>query len=91
MNDVAISARRERSRLRKSCKMRKSLRKRVRQRDGDMCWICGKAMSFDHPASNRSATLDHILPLKCGGATTMGNLKLAHRLCNQRRGSPASM
>ena len=66
------------------------LRLRLRERDGDLCWICGKAMVFGTRKNKPDvASIDHIVPKVHGGPTTMANLKLAHRLCNNRRGSPA--
>lgn len=47
-----------------------------------LCWICEKPM---HGLSD--ATYDHIIPASRGGTWDRWNLKLAHRLCNNRRGS----
>jgi 5-methylcytosine-specific restriction endonuclease McrA len=66
------------------------LRQRLRERDGDLCWLCGKPMVFDSRKNKPdAATIDHIVPQSHGGQTTMANLRLAHKLCNNRRGSPA--
>lgn len=51
---------------------------------GDVCAWCGRAM-------NGAATLDHVLPPRFGGGVRdVGNLVLAHRICNQRREYPAA-
>ena len=32
-----------------------------------------------------SASLDHIVPLSQGGTHTLGNVQLAHLVCNERK------
>lgn len=61
-------------------------REQLRQRDGDCCWLCGRPMKFDNPRRLTGATLDHVLPRSQGGGNDIGNLKLAHRVCNEKRG-----
>lgn len=55
------------------------------------CWRCGicnrrvdKRLTYPHL---RSASLDHIEPLACGGTHTKDNVQLAHLNCNIRKGS----
>lgn len=64
----------------------------LRTRDGDLCWLCGEPMDFsDRPsggAGDRSATLDHVVPLGRGGSNEQTNLRLAHAKCNNERGCP---
>lgn len=60
--------------------------RRVRKRDGDNCFYCGKVMDFT-PASNRifkddHATLEHVIPLSKGGNHSWDNVVLACRRCN---------
>ncbi len=43
-------------------------------------------MDFKTRRAHKSATLDHIIPRLNGGGATLDNLKLAHKLCNQKRG-----
>jgi 5-methylcytosine-specific restriction endonuclease McrA len=60
--------------------------RRVRLRDGDLCYYCQVEMDFT-PAKNRvfkddHASLEHILPLSKGGGHTWDNVVLACRKCN---------
>lgn len=70
---------------------RKRLRKAVRERDGDLCHWCGKPMRFGKREAigirepDDWATLEHILPISQGGTDDLGNLALAHKLCNSSR------
>jgi hypothetical protein len=59
-------------------------------RDGWMCHICGSATdtSADVPHP-RAPTIDHILPLSCGGEDTSENVKTACFICNSKRGNRA--
>jgi HNH endonuclease len=61
-------------------------RKRIRQRDGDDCWLCKKPIDFtlenDHAMR---ASLDHYVPRKWGGSNRAENLRLAHQHCNVSR------
>lgn len=58
-------------------------------RDGGLCWICGKpagrAANGNDPRWR--VTLDHVVPVSKGGRFTFGNLRVAHKLCNMRRGN----
>ena len=59
---------------------------RVRERDGDNCWICNEIVlegfQDGHP---RLATLDHVVEVCNGGSNHISNLRLAHRKCNNDR------
>jgi 5-methylcytosine-specific restriction endonuclease McrA len=62
---------------------------RLRLRDGDYCHICEVLMRFDKSERESAidATVDHIQPVSNGGKqSSMSNMKLAHRWCNNRRG-----
>jgi hypothetical protein len=55
-------------------------------RDGDRCWYCG--CRFEGPdGGSRTLTLDHVNPVTGGGGSTLDNLRLCCRTCNQRKGS----
>ena len=58
------------------------------QRDEWVCWLCQEGVStFGYgPAL---ATFDHVVPRAYAGPTTVTNLRLAHKLCNNLRGAPA--
>ncbi|QPZ39533.1 HNH endonuclease [Paramicrobacterium chengjingii] len=57
------------------------------RKNGIGCHICGKPIDYNldwkHPMSK---TADHINPIANGGKMT-GELRLAHRSCNSRRGT----
>ena len=59
---------------------------KLRERDGDICQICGLPV-VDSDINNGHAgrmypTLDHIIPLSKGGSHTWDNVQLAHMSCN---------
>jgi hypothetical protein len=61
---------------------------RLAQRDGWWCWLCGAAIDPAAPANSPgSGTVDHVVPRSRGGTDEPGNLRLAHRRCNVRRGN----
>lgn len=51
---------------------------RLRQRDGDACWLCGL------PTTDRDRTIEHLLARTHGGNDDLANLCLTHGDCNQR-------
>lgn len=58
----------------------------IAERDQNVCHICGfdvdlQATTYDPMAR----TFDHVIPLSRGGAHSMENVKVAHRLCNIRK------
>lgn len=55
-------------------------REAIFERDEWLCGICGEPVEADE------ATLDHIVPISLGGADEPSNVRLAHFLCNSRRG-----
>lgn len=68
--------------------------KRLWVRDGGKCGICGKTVNLKlcrGGPGNRidmmAATVDHIIPLACGGSHTWDNVRLAHFMCNSKRGT----
>ncbi|MEY8436246.1 HNH endonuclease [Atopobiaceae bacterium 24-176] len=56
----------------------------------DRCWICGQPVDKDlrgtcHPMAPE---VDEIVPVSAGGdPLDRGNVRLAHRICNVRRGN----
>jgi len=65
---------------------RETKRKKLRERDGDHCWICRQPMDFKGSAIGPEfATIDHVVPRSQGGSHDIGNLRLAHRRCNLAR------
>lgn len=61
---------------------------RLAQRDGPVCWLCGNEVDPAAPrGSGWAGSVDHVVPRARGGGDEPGNLRLAHRTCNSRRGS----
>jgi len=57
--------------------------KKLYERDGGVCQICGLPVAFDKaPEKLWSATIDHVVPLSRGGTHEPCNCQLAHRICN---------
>lgn len=59
----------------------------IRERDGNRCHLCSKAVpnkAWPHPLS---ASLDHVIPLSRGGIHDPDNVKLAHLRCNVEKGA----
>jgi hypothetical protein len=67
---------------------RKKVIAALRARDGWACQICGAALDDPSPAYPHpmSAQIDHLEPAWKGGGEDLANLRLAHRVCNMRRG-----
>lgn len=64
----------------------KVYRKRIYERDGWRCKLCGKKVKRDAKVPHPLApTLDHIVPLACGGQHEAANCQTAHYLCNSRK------
>lgn len=60
----------------------------IYERDGWVCQICYLPIAVDAPVNDDYApSLDHITPRSAGGGHETDNLRLAHRLCNAKRGA----
>jgi 5-methylcytosine-specific restriction endonuclease McrA len=58
------------------------------ERDRWKCGICGRKVDRDLAYPDpKSASLDHIVPLSCGGEHSRANSRLAHLDCNIQRGN----
>jgi 5-methylcytosine-specific restriction endonuclease McrA len=65
--------------------------KKLIQRDGLQCKICGKMCNpDDHSWANHSGpmrpSVDHIIPLAKGGPHDWDNVQVAHIICNSAKG-----
>lgn len=71
-------------RIKLSGERKRDLIHRVLSSHGDTCYICGLAVIMSLPEySERSATLDHVVPLSRGGTLTgVHNLRIVHKNCN---------
>jgi len=60
----------------------------IAQRDRAICQLCRKRVAMTqvvpHP---KSPTIDHVVPLACGGDDTRANVQLAHFMCNAIKNS----
>src|SRR4051812_11414139 len=57
---------------------------RLRVRDGDLCWLCGKPLDFKaKPNSSKAWSVEHLIPISLGGPGTLENLVLCHPPCNR--------
>lgn len=64
----------------------------LRRRDGDNCWLCQKPVDFaiTDPQDPGYRTRDHVVPRSQNGPGGLGNFRLAHRECNEKRGRETS-
>ena len=53
----------------------------IKVRDRMLCCICGKRVA------KKDLSFDHVIPLAMGGPHMEWNLRVAHRLCNSRKGA----
>ena len=65
--------------------------KKLYDRDGGICWLCGKECDYDDYYITEEGyfvtganypSVDHVYPLSKGGLHSWDNVKLAHHLCN---------
>lgn len=63
---------------------------------GDVCALCGKAVDWNDyevrengviVCGNYYPSIDHIVPVSGEGLHAWGNVQLAHRICNTRKGA----
>ena len=77
--------------LRKSAEKRERLRALLFEQQAGLCHLCGGQMTLERNVGNKVgkyfATFDHVRPRSEGGTAYFTNLKLAHRSCNNARGS----
>lgn len=78
--DVLQAPKRRRAERLRNAKRAPINREAIFERDGWLCGICGE------PVAVGDATLDHIVPISLGGSHEPSNVRLAHSLCNSRRG-----
>jgi hypothetical protein len=76
----AAARRRRKARLRGAVTEPYS-REEIAERDGWRCHLCGARVSRE------TWSIDHLVPVSRGGADTRENVRLAHLLCNSRRGA----
>lgn len=83
-------AHRDRRRTRKAGGER-VFRRKVFERDGWRCRLCGGKVARDRAVPHPKApTVDHIVPLAEGGQHTYLNVQTAHFICNSLKGASAA-
>jgi hypothetical protein len=65
---------------------RRRLVNRLRWKYGDNCHWCKEVMIFNDIDGPLRATIEHVIPLNRGGLDNENNMRLAHKLCNNKRG-----
>ena len=68
------------SKKRVSGKSKRAKINRIMNRDGDRCFFCGLPLGDD-------ITIEHLVPIKCGGGNHIANICLSHSECNKNAGS----
>lgn len=62
----------------------------IAKRDKYKCHICRKRVNMNLDVQDiYSPTMDHLIPISLGGDHTYANIRLAHRICNSRKGNRA--
>jgi hypothetical protein len=51
--------------------------KMIKERDGDLCFICKKPF-----INNLDITIEHWIPRAAGGSDELDNLRISHKKCN---------
>lgn len=90
---VAASARQHKQRQRRAERARRHGIKRepytldeIALRDRYRCGLCRKRVAMTKTVPHPKApTIDHVLPIACGGDDTRANVQLAHFSCNARK------
>jgi 5-methylcytosine-specific restriction endonuclease McrA len=63
--------------------------RRLIQRDGPHCWLCGEPVDQTKIGvgsyAKRKPSRDHFVPRAAGGSNAPENIRLAHQLCNWER------
>jgi hypothetical protein len=64
-----------------------SLRRAIKDRDGDSCRYCGREVNWNDRKSERGGTYDHVIPVSQGGVDNLSNLVVCCRGCNFHKGA----
>ncbi len=67
--------------------LRDSRKETLRKMQDNQCCWCGRPMQQTHPFRWDYETIEHLTPLSKGGTNDMDNLALAHKKCNEDRGT----
>lgn len=62
--------------------LNRKYRAMIAKREYPVCYLCGKTIKRQNEVSQ-----DHLICKSAGGKTTADNLCIAHKVCNNKRGS----
>lgn len=66
----------------------KSKVRKLRDRDGEHCWLCYGLLDIDAPVGDKKhATIEHRDAVSNGGSADLSNLVLCHSGCNHHLGN----
>jgi len=83
---LRANKRRQRAKRDDRHEARALLRSMLRQRDGDLCGICGLTVGNAPHPDPLSPSVDHIIPVSAGGGRhDAANVQLVHLACNTRK------
>ena len=66
------------------------MKRQIAERDGWICHLCTGSVSphlWGHHSNPDAPVIDHVIPVARGGDDTFENVRLAHRVCNARKGA----
>lgn len=82
----AAAARRRRKALERAVRVEDFTDAEIFERDGWICQLCRKRIDRSAPwPKPRSPSIDHIVPLSCGGDHSRTNVQAAHLRCNLKK------
>lgn len=67
--------------MKRSSTWKKAVRAKIAKRSGQKCHYCRRPFAMD------DLTIDHRIPISCGGTNVKGNLVLACEPCNKEKGA----
>ena len=84
--EICINKKLRRKAKLKGCKTTLFKRRDIFERDNWICQLCFKSVPKTYVDYNSQPTLDHIIPVSKYGDHTPENVRLAHLICNSKRG-----
>jgi CRISPR/Cas system Type II protein with McrA/HNH and RuvC-like nuclease domain len=66
---------------------RRKIRKKLYEKSGGICSICGKKLQIENYNYDDFMTIDHIIPVSLGGKTELKNLQGTCYKCNLNKGN----
>jgi 5-methylcytosine-specific restriction endonuclease McrA len=87
MSKVNYLRRRTRVSYFESRHVREARKDTLRKMQANQCCWCGKQMQSEKVDKWDYETIEHLTPVSKGGRNNMENLALAHKKCNEERGT----